>query len=65
MTTRAPVRCLHEVVELDRDCELGLEGERAVVIAIDSRYMQLVFPNRPWNRRHVSTGADYAYLRSV
>ena len=61
MTTRY----LHEVLELDRDCELGEGGERAVVTELDGIYMTLVFPNRPTARREVHTGSDYLYLRSA
>lgn len=52
------------VVELDRDCELGRKGERAVVISVQGPYMMLVFPYRDQSRE-VRTGTDYAYLRVV
>ena len=70
-------RYMHEVVELTRDCELGKQGERAVVVQLlaedslapiyagPARYMTLLFVNRPRSKRIVSTGADYLYLRTV
>ena len=53
-----------EVVELSRDCELGQEGDRAVVTVLDARYMTLHFPDRAPDCRDVHTGADYKYLRA-
>lgn len=58
-------RFVNEVVELDRDCELGQESARAVVTTLDGRYMTLVFPDREPSHREVRTGADYRYLRGV
>ena len=57
-----------DVVELDRDCDLGNRHERAVVVTItdDGKYMRVVFPFRgARNDRNVHTGVDYQYLRSV
>jgi hypothetical protein len=62
-------RFLHEIVELERDCELGEKGERAIVLAIvccgnmRPTHMTLCFFNRAAFKRTVHTGADYAYLR--
>ena len=57
-------KCLvGEVVELSRDCELGQEGDRAVVTARVDHYMTLTFPDRAPACRDVHTGADYKYLR--
>lgn len=61
----ASVRRLGEVVALTRDCELGVEGERAVVLALEDNTMTLVFPHRPDDRRRVRTGADYRYVKAV
>jgi hypothetical protein len=58
-------RFVTEVVELDRDCELGRQGARAVVTSLDDQYMTLVFPNRGPLQRAARTGADYRYLRGV
>lgn len=58
-------RELHEVVVLTRDCEIGREGERAVVIDLVGHYMTLLFPDRQRSERVVRTGADYLYLRST
>ncbi len=58
-------RRVSEVLELDRDCDLGNLGERAVVTVVDGRHMTLVFPYRVAERREVRTGVDYAYLREV
>lgn len=58
-------RYIEEVVELDRDCELGELGERAVVTAIDGRYMTLIFSNRRTQRQRITTGIDYKFLRTV
>ena len=60
-----PRRRVNEVVELDRDCELGSSGERAVVTAVDGQYMVLVFPYRVAEHRVVRTETDYTYLREV
>ena len=57
-------RFVGEVVELSRDCELGQEGDRAVVTALVGRYMTLTFPDRAPDCRAVHTGADYKYLRA-
>lgn len=57
-------RFVGEVVELDRSCDLGEKGERAVVTEVDGKYMTLVFPNREYERR-INTGADYRFLRSA
>lgn len=54
-----------EIVQLDRDCELGREGERAVVHTLDDKYMALTFFDRPQEARDVRTGADYKFLRRV
>lgn len=63
----ANLRRMLEVLELDRNCELGEQGERAVVAEVDSdgACITLLFPSRSADRREVRTGADYAYLRSV
>lgn len=58
-------RRVGEIVELDRNCELGEYGERAIVTELDGDSMALVFPARSANRRRARTGADYRYLRSV
>ncbi len=59
-------RTINEVVELDRRCDLGVGGERAVVVSLDGKYMTLLFPNRDAKcDRKVNTGADYKFLRSV
>jgi hypothetical protein len=58
-------RELWEVVVLDRGCELGHEGERAVVIDLTDRYMTLLFPDRARSERMVYTGRDYLYLKST
>ena len=52
------------VVGLDRDCELGTQGERGVVISVQGKYMVLVFPYRSYSRE-VRTGTDYEYLKVV
>jgi hypothetical protein len=57
-------RFVGEVVELSRDCELGQEGDRAVVTAFAGHYMTLTFPDRAPDCRAVHTGADYKYLRA-
>lgn len=64
MTMNTSKRFLGEVVELSRDCELGQEGDRAVVVALDGPYMSLDFPDRAPDCRDVHTGADYKYLRA-
>lgn len=59
-------RRLHEVVELTKNCELGEQGERGVVIHIEGKYMTLLFPNRALKySREAHTGADYLYLKGV
>ena len=66
MNTRTSKRFVGEVVALSRDCELGHEGDRAVVTVLMGRYMTLTFPDRgpePEDRA-VHTGADYKYLRA-
>jgi hypothetical protein len=66
----ASKRFVGEVVELDRDCELGQGGERAVVVKLESArwaeatYMTLCFFGRAPASRKVETGADYLFLRS-
>lgn len=57
-------RSLGEIVELSRDCELGQEGDRAVVVALNGHYMTLTFLDRAPDCRDVHTGADYKYLRA-
>ena len=52
-----------DVVEIDRNCEIGSYSERAVVLNVDGKYMTLVFPNRDSGRRVVNTGCDYLHLR--
>lgn len=52
------------VVGLDRDCELGTQGERGVVISVQGKYMVLVFPYRSYSRE-VRTGTDYEYLKVI
>lgn len=64
MTMNTPKRFVGEPVELSRDCELGQEGDRAVVTALDARYMTLHFPDRAPDCRDVFTGADYKFLRA-
>lgn len=60
------MRAPGDVVELDRDCELGNRHERAVVVLVDDRYMTVVFPYRNKdNDRVVRTGCDYLYLKNV
>lgn len=51
-------RFVGEVVELSRNCELGQEGDRAVVTSLAFPYMSLTFRDR-----ELHTGADYKYLR--
>lgn len=58
------LRQQNDVVELDRDCELGKRGERAVITEVDGKYMTVVFPNRE-SDRVVYTGADYLYFKKV
>ena len=58
-------RFVGEVVVLDRNCEVGQGGERAVVVSLDGiYYMTLCFFDRDSNDRKVNTGADYRFLRS-
>jgi hypothetical protein len=64
MTMNTSKRFLGEGVELSHDCELGHEGDRAVVVALDGPYMSLDFPDRAPDCRDVHTGADYKYLRA-
>lgn len=60
------MRAPGDVVELDRDCELGNCHERAVVVSVDDRYTVAVFPYRnKVNDRAVRTGRDYLYLKDV
>jgi hypothetical protein len=58
-------RELHQVVIVTRECEIGHEGERAVVIELVGHYMTLLFPDRAHSERIVRTGADYLYLHST
>lgn len=56
-------RFVGEVVVLDRDCELGQHGERAVVVELSrDGSMQLCFVDRDLNRRSILTGSDYRFL---
>lgn len=55
-------RHVGEVVKLVRDCDIGEQGERAVVLALEDKYMTLVFPGRDSGPRTVRTGADYRFL---
>lgn len=57
-------RFVGEVVEISCNCELGPEGDRAVVSALEGPYMSLTFPDRAPDLRIVHTGADYKYLRT-
>jgi len=63
------MRTLHEVVELTRNCDLGEQGERAVVVSLDGhssrQYITLVFFDRPEYSRLIHTGADYRFLKTV
>src|SRR4029077_17634745 len=52
-------RFVGEVVELSRRCELGQEGDRAVVTSLAFPYMSLTFQDRV-----LHTGADYKYLHT-
>jgi len=68
MTTK---RFAGEVVKLTRDCDLGQEGERAVVVRLESSswtgavaFMKLCFFDREPGCREVNTGADYRFLRT-
>jgi hypothetical protein len=68
--TKTHARYLHEVVELTRKCDLGEQGERAVVLSLEkwNRSMdrvELMFFNRPEGYRKVYTGADYRFLKEV
>lgn len=55
-----------DVVELDRDCELGNRHERGVVVTVDGLYMTVVFPYRNKDSdRVVRTGCDYCYLKAI
>lgn len=56
---RTAKRFVGEVVELSRNCELGQEGDRAVVTSLAFPYMSLTFQDRV-----LHTGADYKYLRT-
>lgn len=63
----ASKRFVGEVVKLTRDCDLGQEGDRAVVLKLETEgctSMTLCFFDRDPGSRKVSTGADYLYLRS-
>jgi len=62
--TASTKRFLTEIVELSRDCELGQEGDRAVVTELVGHYMTLTFPDRAPDCRAVHTGADYQHLRA-
>ena len=64
MNTRTSKRFVGEVVALSRDCELGQEGDRAVVTALVDHYMTLTFLDRGPDCSDVYTGADYKYLRA-
>ena len=64
MNTNTSKRFVGEVVELSCDCELGQQGDRAVVTALDGHYMTLYFLDRAPDCRDVYTGADYKYLRA-
>ena len=64
MTANKTKRFAGEVVVLDRNCEVGQVGERAVVVSLDGIYMTLCFFERASNDRKVNTGADYRFLRS-
>jgi hypothetical protein len=62
-------RYVNEIVELDRDCELGHVGERARVVDITRASpalatMTLCFFDRTLDSR-VNTGADYRFLSRV
>lgn len=62
-------RHLREVVALTQDCDIGKQGERAVVVSLEATqagvYMTVVFPDRSADDREVCTGADYVYFKSV
>lgn len=63
----ATQRFVGEVVKLTRDCDLGEEGERAVVLKLETdgyTHMALCFFDREPDSREVRTGADYRFLRS-
>lgn len=65
MNANTTKRFVGELVELSRDCELGQEGDRAVVTAlVGGHYMALTFPDRAPDCRVVHTGADYEHLRA-
>jgi hypothetical protein len=53
------------VVEVTRDCEIGLESERAIVIDVDDGLMTLLFICRSKEQRAVVTGRDYRFLRTA
>lgn len=58
-------RFVGEIVALTRDCELGEEGDQAIVTDLSpcpsgGQYMTLYFPGR--REPNVLTGADYRYL---
>lgn len=67
-TTNTTKRFAGEVVKLDRTCDLGQEGERAVVVGLEQHeqlsLMTLCFVDRDPEHRAVKTGADYRFLRS-
>ena len=58
-------RYVAEHVVLTRNCDLGHEGELAIVSQIEGDAMILYFPNRSGaaDVRKVATGTDYTYLR--
>lgn len=60
-------RKLLEIVQVTRDCEIGKEGERAVVahISQDNLYMTLVFVNRAVPDHVVHTGSDYRFVKTT
>lgn len=57
-------RAVYEMVELTQDCELGVKGERAIVVDIDGKCMRLTFFERT-SDQYKLTGTDYAFLRRV
>lgn len=57
-------RFVGEVVQLTRDCDLGAQGERAVVTKLEAPfYMTLCFFDRAPAARTERTGSDYRYLK--
>jgi hypothetical protein len=57
-------RYVAEQVVLTRTCDLGHEGEHAIVSTIDGATMVLYFPDRPLHASKVTTDVDYKYIRS-